>query len=83
MKTTRRTFVSTTVLGSGAAAMAPWSAWGATDRPNANAAVYAALDEAYHRPVLRRELFPAPVIIETIELLQDRKNFRAGELRQS
>lgn len=36
---------------------------------------YSALDEARKRPVLKRELFPDPVILETIELLQDRNNF--------
>ena len=36
---------------------------------------YSSLDKARKKPVLKRELFPDPVIIETIELLQDRKNF--------
>lgn len=75
MKTTRRTFVTTTALASGAAAMGPWASLGATDGPSSKAARYAALDDALRLPVLRKELFPAPVIIETIELLQDRKNF--------
>ncbi len=55
--------------------MAPWSSLIAADSPKSTAAVYAALDEALGLPVLKRELFPDPVIIETIELLQDRKNF--------
>ena len=75
MKTTRRSFVSTSVLAGGAATMAPWSSLIAADSPKSTAAVYAALDEALGLPVLKRELFPDPVIIETIELLQDRKNF--------
>ncbi|MBL7039875.1 MAG: mandelate racemase/muconate lactonizing enzyme family protein [Pirellulaceae bacterium] len=35
---------------------------------------YAQLDAALKRPVLKRELFPEPVIIERIELLRDRSN---------
>ena len=30
---------------------------------------YARLDEVLKKPVLKRELFPSPVIIETLELL--------------
>ncbi len=36
---------------------------------------YSALDEALARPVLKRELFSSPVIIEKMELLRDRSNF--------
>lgn len=36
---------------------------------------YSALDKVLDLPVLKRDLFPAPVIIEKIELLRDRKNF--------
>ncbi|GAA4412816.1 mandelate racemase/muconate lactonizing enzyme family protein [Nibrella viscosa] len=36
---------------------------------------YDSLDEVLKRPVLRKELFSAPVIIDTIELLRDRNNF--------
>lgn len=75
MKTTRRSFVSATVSASAAAAMSPWPSWGGAGSPKSTADVYAALDEARRRPVLKRELFPAPVMIETIELLRDRKNF--------
>ena len=35
---------------------------------------YAQLDEALKKPVLKRDLFPQPVMIETLELLLDRKN---------
>jgi len=35
---------------------------------------YSALDQALRQPVLRRELFPDPVIIEPLELLRDRDN---------
>jgi L-alanine-DL-glutamate epimerase-like enolase superfamily enzyme len=36
---------------------------------------YTDLDRALAEPVLKRDLFPAPVIIETLELLNDRNNF--------
>ncbi len=35
---------------------------------------YSVLDQVLKQPVLRRELFPNPVIIETLELLRDRDN---------
>jgi len=35
---------------------------------------YATLDKVLKKPVLRRELFPDPVIIESVELLRDRDN---------
>lgn len=40
-----------------------------------NSDKYETLDKALERPVLKRELFPDPVIIESIELLRDRKSF--------
>ena len=33
---------------------------------------YSRLDEVLKKPVLKRELFPDPVIIESLELLRDR-----------
>lgn len=36
---------------------------------------YTALDEVLKQPVLKRELFPDPIIIDTVELLRDRSNF--------
>jgi L-alanine-DL-glutamate epimerase-like enolase superfamily enzyme len=36
---------------------------------------YSQLDRALAEPVLKRELFPSPVIIDRLELLQDRNNF--------
>jgi hypothetical protein len=36
---------------------------------------YAALDEAYAKPVLKRQLFSEPEIIETLELLRYNDNF--------
>jgi hypothetical protein len=36
---------------------------------------YAALDEVLSKPVLKKELFPEPVIIDTLELLRFEDNF--------
>ena len=36
---------------------------------------YATLDRVLQLPVLKRELFPSPVMIESVELLRDRDNF--------
>lgn len=77
MKTNRRRFVQTNLLGSLAAAL-PLSALGA-DTPRSGAKSqnprYARLDEILRQPVLKRELFPEPVIIETVELLRYKDNF--------
>ena len=40
-----------------------------------NPARYELLDQVLEQPVLKRELFPEPVIIESVELLRDRNNF--------
>jgi hypothetical protein len=68
MKTNRRQFVMANLLGSLAAAL-PISAPGA-DAPHSGRRsqnpLYARLDEILGQPVLKRELFPAPVIIETL-----------------
>jgi L-alanine-DL-glutamate epimerase-like enolase superfamily enzyme len=77
MKTNRRQFVMANLLGSLAAAL-PISAPGA-DAPHSGRRsqnpLYARLDEILGQPVLKRELFPAPVIIETLELLRYKDNF--------
>ncbi len=72
MKTNRRRFLETGLLGSVAAAL-PRPAPGA-DAPRAGSKTqnprYARLDEILRQPVLKRELFASPVIIETLELLR-------------
>ncbi|MBI5383567.1 MAG: mandelate racemase/muconate lactonizing enzyme family protein [Verrucomicrobia bacterium] len=77
MKTNRRRFLTANLLGSLAAAL-PLSALGAeTPRSGARSQNprYARLDEILRQPVLKRELFPAPVIIESLELLRYRDSF--------
>ena len=77
MKTNRRRFVRTNLLGAVATAL-PLSAL-AADAPAASSKSqnprYAKLDAILRQPVLKRELFPSPVIIETVELLRYRDNF--------
>ncbi len=68
MATTRRRFVGAGLFG-GLAAAAPRSAAG---EPKAG---YARLDEVLRQPVLKRELFPAPVVIESLELLRHEDSF--------
>jgi hypothetical protein len=72
MKTTRRQFVKANFFG-GLAAALPLSAAGA-EGPRSGARSlnprYARLDEILRQPVLKRELFTSPIIIETLELLR-------------
>lgn len=77
MRTTRRHFLKANLLGSLAGAL-PVSAR-AADVPsfptrNQNPR-YARLDEILRQPVLKRELFPNPVIIDSLELLRYKNNF--------
>ena len=75
MKTNRRQFLGTAIAG-GAAAALPISARGAAGgRNDAINAKYTKLDAVLKQPVLRRELFTSPVIIETMELLRFNNNF--------
>ena len=77
MKASRRQFLRANLLGSVAAAL-PISALGATPArkgvSNQNPR-YARLDEILNQPVLKRELFSSPVIIESLELLRYRDSF--------
>ncbi len=75
MKTNRRKFISTTALVGGSTAMFPFSSFGSTNQLRQDYPDYSILDKALKRPVLKRELFSSPVIIETIELLHNRNNF--------
>ena len=70
MKLTRRNFVKTTVYGSAAISLPIGSC--------SSQSIYSS-DPEYLRilltPVLKKELFTSPVIIETLELLRYRNNF--------
>lgn len=77
MKTNRRRFVRTSLMGtlaaglSGSAFTAESTGSGAVD----SRARYARLDEIVKQPILKRELFPTPVIIDTLELLRSGDSF--------
>jgi hypothetical protein len=74
MKTNRRKFISTAALAGSMAAIMPSSSC-ITSKSEVGCTDYTSLDRVLSLPVLKRELFPSPVILETVELLQDRNNF--------
>lgn len=79
MKTNRRKFISTSITGGLAATAMPSSYWGAEETSGGSVSDvksnYAKLDEIIKKPILKKELFAAPVIIETLELLRFENNF--------
>jgi L-alanine-DL-glutamate epimerase-like enolase superfamily enzyme len=79
MNTSRRKFISTTVAGGMVAAALPLSFSGTEATSSVSDAElksrYAKLDEILKKPILKKELFSAPVIIETIELLRFENSF--------
>jgi hypothetical protein len=79
MRTNRRRFLATALAGGMAATTSPVSSYGSQDpKPGSAAALhprYSKLDEILKQPVLKKELFPAPVIIKTLELLRYRDSF--------
>lgn len=75
MKTSRRKFFSTAGLIGGYLAIQPLGSCSSSNNSKIVYPDYSVLDSALKLPVLKRELFPAPVIIETLELLKDRNNF--------
>src|SRR5580765_5813872 len=77
MKTNRRRFLKANLVG-GLAAALPCSTFSAQTGPSTPGKVnprYARLDEILKQPVLKRELFSSPIIIETIELLRYKDTF--------
>jgi L-alanine-DL-glutamate epimerase-like enolase superfamily enzyme len=82
MQTDRRSFLTTAIAG-GVAASLPLSARADSREPVMAGSLspkeleirYAKLDEALKQPVFKRELFPHPVIIETLELLHYKDSF--------
>lgn len=73
MKTDRRKFIATALIG-GFATTIPVSTYASQDIKSSNPG-YSKLDEILKKPVLKRELFTSPVIIETLELLRFKDNF--------
>ena len=77
-KTNRRGFLAGALVGGAGAALpacgAPPAVAVAAPASSSNPN-YAKLDAVLKQPVLKRELFPSPVIIETLELLRLKNNF--------
>src|SRR4030042_3616999 len=73
MRTSRRNFISTGLAGGFAAALPGSKAQGAGS--GARKPDYTRLDELLKQPVLKKELFTTPVIIESLELLRLNNNF--------
>jgi L-alanine-DL-glutamate epimerase-like enolase superfamily enzyme len=77
MKTNRRRFVKVNLLG-GLATALPGSvlaAKAARGRAQSQNPRYGRLDEILRQPILKRELFSSPVIIESLELLRYKDDF--------
>ncbi len=77
MRTDRRKFISAALAGGLAAASSRscsgsqvWGPGSGSQRPD-----YARLDEILKQPVLKKELFAAPVIIKSLELLRYKNSF--------
>jgi L-alanine-DL-glutamate epimerase-like enolase superfamily enzyme len=75
MKTSRRKFLSSAVLAGGASALMPLKSCYSENNKGTGYPDYTKLDLARDQPVLKRELFTTPVIIDKLELLRDRENF--------
>lgn len=77
METNRRKFIGTAIAGSIAAALPLPSCSSGTTNPAITVTKpdYARLDEILRQPLFRKELFSAPVIIETLELLRFKDSF--------
>lgn len=72
MSLNRRKFIASVTIAGGAAGLMPLTA---NPQNNVAGVDYSKLDEILKAPVFKRDLFPDPVIIETLELLRDRNNF--------
>src|SRR3990172_13344065 len=79
MRTNRRQFIATALAGGVAATTSPLSSYGSQAQPLGSVGAlnpkYLTLDEILRQPVLKRELFTTPVLIETLELLRYKDNF--------
>jgi L-alanine-DL-glutamate epimerase-like enolase superfamily enzyme len=76
VKTNRRGFIAGALAGGAGVALPGCAAPPAVAAPTvSSAAKYAKLDEVLKQPVLKRQLFSSPVIIETLELLRLNDSF--------
>ncbi len=80
MHDSRRKFLKTSFKAGTGATLLPYSSFGRSERPMAFDSLnatdkYAKLDAAMALPVLKKELFKTPVIIETCDLLEFNGNY--------
>jgi L-alanine-DL-glutamate epimerase-like enolase superfamily enzyme len=75
MKTNRRKFIASSILAGSSAALFPLSSCASEQDQKEGYPDYFELDKILREPVLKREMFPSPVIIDSLELLRDRDNF--------
>jgi len=74
MAAKRRQFLASAAAIGSASALLPLTSCNPEGVPFYDPPDYSALDAALAKPVLRRELFPDPVIIQSLELLRDRNS---------
>lgn len=74
MKTNRRNFLRSSILAGSTMPALYLSSCELKDRDRTDPD-YTTLDEILTQPVLQMDLFPSPVIIDSVELLRDRDNF--------
>jgi L-alanine-DL-glutamate epimerase-like enolase superfamily enzyme len=75
MKTSRRKFITTTIAGGVAAAMPLSQCSSSIAGSGTQVTDYSAIDEILKNPIFKREYFPSPVIIDTLELLRYKNSF--------
>ena len=75
MQSTRRSFLKASALGAAGLPLMLNSCRNGPERSGSAAPDYTLLDEALARPVLKRDLFSGPVIIDRLELLRYEGNF--------
>ncbi len=73
MNTNRRKFITTSLVG-GFSAAVPISVLG-TDHKEDIGSIYTKLDTILQQPVLKKEFFTSPVLIESLELLRYKDSF--------
>jgi len=70
MKTSRRSFTKSVALGAGAFSILPSTVFGKDSRPRDED-----LERVAARPVLARELFKEPILIESVEMLRKGREY--------
>ncbi|MDX1285615.1 MAG: hypothetical protein R3182_11410, partial [Draconibacterium sp.] len=79
MKTNRRKFISNTIAGGLAVTAAPLTSQGSETKRTSNESIIKLRDdklrEIQKTPVLKKELFSSPVIIESLDLLNYENSF--------